>query len=118
MLNRKLFTSLMVINTLCAISISSVAFASTPVNPPGCPDGWIPATPPLNPQLGCIPNRIKPRPLNGNIQNQNPNQTSSPSSQIKFPPQIPPVFKVNQCELGVIDPVDCPENNPISAPRD
>jgi hypothetical protein len=26
--------------------------------PPGCPPGWIPALPPLNPQLGCIPNTI------------------------------------------------------------
>ncbi|MEA5572499.1 hypothetical protein [Calothrix sp. UHCC 0171] len=111
MLNRKILTSLMVINTLCTISISSVAFASTPVNPPGCPDGWVPATPPLNPQLGCIPNRIKPRPLNGNFQNPNPN------SQFKFPPEIPQDFQINKCQLGVIDSVDCPENNPIPAPR-
>jgi hypothetical protein len=25
---------------------------------PECPPGWIPALPPLNPQLGCIPNTI------------------------------------------------------------
>ncbi|BAZ40574.1 hypothetical protein NIES4101_65350 [Calothrix sp. NIES-4101] len=115
MFHRKLLTPLMLINTLCAISLSSVAFASTPVNP-SCPDGWIPATPPLNPQLGCISNQIKPRPLPGKIQNIR--QTPNSNSQINFPPQIPPVFKVNQCELGVIDPVDCPENNPIPAPRD
>lgn len=28
---------------------------------PGCPPGWIPALPPLNPQLGCIPNTIVSR---------------------------------------------------------
>ena len=26
--------------------------------PPECPEGFIPATPPLNPQLGCVPERI------------------------------------------------------------
>lgn len=34
-----------------------------------------------------------------------------------LPPVIPPVFTYNKCELGVIDPVDCPENNPIPAPQ-
>ncbi|MEA5628244.1 hypothetical protein [Nostoc sp. UHCC 0251] len=32
-----------------------------PLPPPGCPPGWIPALPPLNPQLGCIPNTIVSR---------------------------------------------------------
>ncbi|WP_414586692.1 hypothetical protein [Scytonema sp. PCC 10023] len=31
------------------------------VPPHGCPPGWIPALPPLNPQLGCIPNTIVSR---------------------------------------------------------
>jgi hypothetical protein len=26
--------------------------------PPRCPEGWTPATPPLNPQLGCLPDSI------------------------------------------------------------
>ncbi|CAN5764680.1 hypothetical protein BH23THE1_BH23THE1_31320 [soil metagenome] len=26
--------------------------------PPECPEGFIPATAPLNPQLGCVPERI------------------------------------------------------------
>ncbi len=92
--------------------ISSQAFASTPPTPPGCPDGWVPAP---NPQLGCIPNRlqIKPiRPLNRKV--KNPTQ----SNQVTFPPEIPTDFTYNKCELGIIDPVDCPENNPIPAPRD
>jgi hypothetical protein len=105
----KLSTSLMITHALATLSISSVAFASTPGNPPGCPDGWIPAP---NPQLGCIPNRIKPRQLNETIKNP------TPSSQVTFPPQIPQDFRINKCELGVIDSVDCPENNPIPAPRD
>ncbi len=32
-----------------------------PLHPPVCPPGWIPALPPLNPQLGCIPNTIVSR---------------------------------------------------------
>lgn len=26
--------------------------------PPECPEGFVPATPPLNPQLGCVPDTI------------------------------------------------------------
>jgi hypothetical protein len=100
--------SSVLINALATLSISSVAFASTPGTPPGCPDGWVPAP---NPQLGCIPNRIKPRQSNRNIKNP------APSSQITFPPEIPQEFQINKCESGVIDPIDCPENNPIPAPR-
>jgi hypothetical protein len=31
---------------------------NAPDNPGLCPEGWIPATPPLNPQLGCLPGSI------------------------------------------------------------
>jgi hypothetical protein len=30
--------------------------------PPRCPEGWTPATPPLNPQLGCLPDSITSNP--------------------------------------------------------
>ncbi|MGH9964742.1 MAG: hypothetical protein ACRD5E_07945 [Nitrososphaeraceae archaeon] len=30
--------------------------------PPRCQEGWIPATPPLNPQLGCLPDSITSNP--------------------------------------------------------
>lgn len=33
-----------------------------PVNPGLCPEGWVPATPPLNPQLKCVPNQIQSNP--------------------------------------------------------
>ncbi|MFH7030973.1 MAG: hypothetical protein ACHBN1_37915 [Heteroscytonema crispum UTEX LB 1556] len=113
MLKHKLSTSLMVINALVALSMSSAAFASPPGTQPGCPDGWVPAP---NPQLGCIPNKMtaeQPPQLNRRINNP------TPSSQIQFPPEIPQEFRYfNKCELGVVDSVDCPENNPIPAPRD
>ncbi|MGF1673645.1 MAG: hypothetical protein ACFCUV_08165 [Rivularia sp. (in: cyanobacteria)] len=111
MLKSKISTSLIVINVLAGLSIASAAFAATPRPQPGCPDGWVPAP---NPQLGCIPNTITPKQppqLNDKIKNP------PTSEKIKFPPEIPQDFKVNHCYLGVIDPVDCPENNPISAPR-
>jgi hypothetical protein len=90
--------------TLATISISSVALASPPVDPPGCPAGWVPAP---NPQLGCIPNRIKPQNPNRNLKNP------TPSSQVNFPAEIPQNFRIDLCDLGVVDPIDCPENNPI-----
>jgi hypothetical protein len=40
--------------------------------PPECPEGFIPAAPPLNPQLGCIPN----------------NETSEPNSKGNFIIQV------------------------------
>ena len=56
MLKQKLSASLIVINTLAGLSIASAAFAATPPQKPGCPDGWVPAP---NPQLGCVPNKVK-----------------------------------------------------------
>ncbi|MBW4622190.1 MAG: hypothetical protein KME17_22905 [Cyanosarcina radialis HA8281-LM2] len=91
--------------TLATISISSVTLASQPVDPLGCPDGWVPAP---NPQLGCIPNRIKPKNPNRNIKNP------TPSSQVEFPSRVPQNFRIDLCDLGVVDPIDCPENNPKS----
>ncbi|KST67417.1 hypothetical protein [Mastigocoleus testarum] len=114
MLKQTLSTSLIIINALAGLSVASAAFAATPPGQP-CPDGWVRATPPLNPQLGCVPNTIKPKkPIRPNRKIKNPNS----SQKVKFPREIPDKFKVNKCELGVVDPIDCPENNPIPAPRD
>ena len=33
--------------------------SNAPDNPIECPDGWKRATPPVNPQLGCLPDNIK-----------------------------------------------------------
>ncbi|NJM18885.1 MAG: hypothetical protein HC836_15255 [Richelia sp. RM2_1_2] len=113
MLKSKISSTLILINVLAGLSIASAAFAGKPPTRI-CPDGWIPATPPLNPQLGCIPNTITPKQppqLNDKIKNP------PTSEKIKFPPEIPQDFKVNHCYLGVVDPIDCPENNPISAPK-
>lgn len=37
--------------------IQGPVIAIPPVGPL-CPEGWVPATPPLNPALGCLPNTI------------------------------------------------------------
>jgi hypothetical protein len=112
MLKHKFLTSFMLINALVTLSISSVAFASPPDPPPGCPDGWVPAP---NPKIGCIPNKIRAR---QSVQENRRIRNTTPSSRVKFPPEIPQEFRINKCEQGVIDPIDCPENNPIPAPRD
>ena len=41
-------------------SVSSARDSSNaPDNPIECPDGWKRVTPPVNPQLGCLPDNIK-----------------------------------------------------------
>lgn len=97
---------------LAVLPISNPVFAAPPSPPPGCPEGWVPAP---NPQLGCVPNRVqvKPnRPFKRRVTN------STQSSEVKFPSDRPKDFTYNKCELGIVDPVDCPENNPISPSRD
>lgn len=54
--------------------VSNIATAAKPVNPPGCPDGWVPAP---NPQLGCIPNTIKPKPRPGVRKVTNPSRSQN-----------------------------------------
>ncbi len=109
MLKQKLSASLIVVNALAGLSIASAAFAAKPPSTSICPEGWVLAP---NPQLGCVPNRVKAPGI------RQPIKKTTPSNQTKFPHKIPEKFKVNHCELGVVDPVDCPENNPIYAPRD
>ena len=111
MFKQQLSASLIVINTLAGLSIATTAFAATPPVKPGCPKGSVPAP---NPKLGCISNTIKPKQppqINGTM------KKSPASRKVKFPPEIPQDFKLNLCELGVVDPIDCPENNPIPTPR-
>ena len=109
MFKSKISASLIIVNALAGLSIASTAFAATPPQKPGCPEGWVPAP---NPQLGCIPNKVKAPGL------RTPIKKTTPSKQVQFPHELPEKFKVNHCELGVVDPIDCPENNPIPAPRD
>ncbi|MCJ8279038.1 MAG: hypothetical protein MJK14_03605 [Rivularia sp. ALOHA_DT_140] len=109
MFKSKISASLIIVNALAGLSIASTAFAATPPQKPGCPEGWVPAP---NPQLGCIPNKVKAPGL------RKPIKKTTPSKQVQFPHELPEKFKVNHCELGVVDPIDCPENNPIPAPRD
>ena len=109
MFKQKLSASLIIVNALAGLSIASAAFAATPPSNKLCPEGWVPAP---NPQLGCIPNRVKAPGV------RQPIRKNSPSQQIKFHPEMPDSLKINKCELGVVDPVDCPQNNPIPAPRD
>lgn len=39
-----------------------IAAVAQPPQIPGCPPGWVPATPPVNPQLGCLPGQMQARP--------------------------------------------------------
>ncbi|MEM7712900.1 MAG: hypothetical protein AAF349_04885 [Cyanobacteria bacterium P01_A01_bin.68] len=56
MLKQKLSASLIVINALAGLSIASAAFAAKPPSTSICPEGWVLAP---NPQLGCVPNKVK-----------------------------------------------------------
>jgi hypothetical protein len=45
---------------ITALSISTSVLAATPNPQPGCPDGWVPRPPDLNPALGpCVPGSIQ-----------------------------------------------------------
>ncbi len=85
MLKQKLSASLIVINALAGLSIASAAFAATPPQKPGCPDGWIPAP---NPQLGCIPNRVKAPGVSQPIRKKPPSNRICPEG---FVPATPPL---------------------------
>ncbi|MBD1847714.1 hypothetical protein H6F89_30845 [Cyanobacteria bacterium FACHB-63] len=53
---------LIVLSSVAALSMSAVSsIAATPNPQPGCPDGWVPRPPELNPALGeCMPGGILP----------------------------------------------------------
>ncbi len=64
----KILTASLALGMVLSASLAGSAAALTrttltqrlaPLPPIGCPPGWQLATPPLNPQLGCIPNQIQ-----------------------------------------------------------
>ena len=90
--------SALALGTIITIATSTSTMAQgNPTAPlkqvPGqCPPGWIRATPPLNPQLGCIPNQIQtqsqPELKRQTVQIGSPNQTFAPPSN-----DCPPGFQ-------------------------
>lgn len=83
MLKQKLSASLIVINALAGLSIASAAFAETPPNL--CPEGWVPAP---NPQLGCVPNKVKAPGRTRPIKKNPPSTKICPEG---FVPATPPL---------------------------
>ncbi len=87
MLKSKISAYLIVINTLVGLSIASASFAATPPSKPGCSDGWVPAP---NPQLGCIPNRIKAPELRQTIKKNPASITICPEGSVLAAPPLNP----------------------------
>jgi hypothetical protein len=60
-LNARSLVLLIGVGTIATLSLPSPTIAATPPDPVGCPDGWVPRPPELNPALGdCIPDTISP----------------------------------------------------------
>ncbi|MBD1857952.1 MULTISPECIES: CARDB domain-containing protein [Leptolyngbya] len=65
---------LIALSSVAALSMSAInAIAATPNPQPGCPDGWVPRPPELNPALGeCMPGEIAPPSGGGILKKQLP----------------------------------------------
>ncbi len=65
---------LIALSSVAALSMSAVSAIASASNPqPGCPDGWVPRPPELNPALGkCMPGNIAPASGGGIQQKQLP----------------------------------------------
>lgn len=87
MLKQKLSASLIVINTLAGLSIATAAFAATPPQEPGCPEGWVPAP---NPQLGCVPNKVKAPGVRQPIRKKTPSNRICPEGWVPATPPLNP----------------------------
>jgi hypothetical protein len=87
MLKSKISASLIVVNALAGLSIASAAFAATPPQKPVCPEGWVPAP---NPQLGCIPNKVKAPGVRQPIQKKPPSNRICPEGFVLATPPLNP----------------------------
>ena len=90
---------LLALSSLAAFSLSAVnAIAATPNPQPGCPEGWIPRPPELNPALGeCMPGSIAPNPGGGIQQKQLPDLKIK---SVQFPGNAPQQVKVQVINQG------------------
>ena len=87
MLKSKISASLIVVNALAGLSIASAAFAATPPSNRICPEGWVPAP---NPQLGCVPNRVKAPGIRKPIQKKPPSNRICPEGWVPATPPLNP----------------------------
>lgn len=90
---------LIALSSVAALSMSVVSAIAAPPNPqPGCPDGWVPRPPELNPALGeCMPDTIA-SPGGGGIQKKR-----LPDLKIRdfqFPEKAPQAIKVQIINQG------------------
>lgn len=87
MLKQKLSASLIVVNALAGLSIASATFAATPSSTSICPEGWVPAP---NPQVGCIPNRVKAPGVRQPIRKKPPSNRICPEGWVPATPPLNP----------------------------
>ncbi|MGB7414979.1 MAG: hypothetical protein WA902_12295 [Thermosynechococcaceae cyanobacterium] len=61
----KHFINALALGALLVTTGSGLAVKAQPIRAiPGCPPGWVTATPPVNPQLKCLPGNILAQPQN------------------------------------------------------
>ncbi len=81
--------------------------------PPECPEGFIPAAPPLNPQLGCIPNTVTSEPSS----DESPERTSD-TATLAIPPNGECPEGTTQASPPLNPQLGCIPNNETLEPND
>jgi hypothetical protein len=99
--NRKIVNLLaqsMATTGFAILAIAAIGLAATPNPQPGCPDGWIPRPPELNPALGkCVPNNLAPA---GGFELQGKQRPDLTIKNFRFSPNAPQNVSIRVLNQG------------------